>query len=258
MGQLAKVATLGLVGSPTSSFGTPATRSNVPAILDKARLPALYDPAIDSDLPNRVVAFRGLGDAVRSGAPLELSRAFTADERAALDRRIFDLRSALVPAPVSSDEDLRAAIQAMIGGNPNMQRYDDATAYVMASAYLYTVREEPHWAIVEASQLIRGGRAGLNPSFCATEAEFAIVVRRCTAAYRHQLAEHEALLEAKVRPPAPPKPSREEIERMLGDSLARYGLRRTIENRADAIARNIRAGEAATRRSSVSEATSVA
>lgn len=172
------------------------------------------------------------------GLPTELSRALLPAEQDAIDKRILELRRALEPAPPSSDDTLRAAIAAMLN-DPNLVKLGDEAAYVMASGYLYTVRDQPHWAVVEACELVRCGRAGLNPSFTVKEPEFAIVVRRCTQPYRQQLAILEAIKNAKVRPPPKPPLTREQIEGALGRSVEQRGLLRTLDERGIIIARDI-------------------
>lgn len=179
--------------------------------------PAIFDPVADRAIPDRAVAFwRGRGD--EHGGEPELRRALTPDERSRLECRAAALRAALVPAS-ANDRRLRAAIGAMLGGYVQMLRHDAATARVIEGAFLYVVRAEPAWAIVEACELVRGGRAGLKPGFPPTEAEFARLVAQPVAILRQRLRVAEALLNA--QPPAIParRLTRAEIEAKLGRAL---------------------------------------
>lgn len=238
-------AALPAASSTTSQALTTKPATPLP-ILHKSGLPAVFDPRVDH-LAGRLVDGYSNGNGAQRGLALALRRDPTPEEKTTLETRIADLRGALLPAPPAGDNELRTAIMAMLGGDPNMQRYDQATAYAMASGFLYVVRDQPHWAILEACEQVRSGRAGLNPSFCVKEPEFAIVVRRCTQPYRQRLAEIESLLRARVRQPPPAPPTRAQVEASLGQSLIRRGLMRTIEERGSAIAGDIRRLEQAAR-----------
>src|ERR1700722_10295637 len=77
-------------------------------------------------------------------------------------------------------------------------------------------RSQPHWAIVKVCRMVRLGKAGLPPAYCPTEAEFNLLIDREVAYYERALAKALKVLDAKVRPPDPPKPTRAEIEAKLG------------------------------------------
>jgi hypothetical protein len=179
-------------------------------------LPELFVRAVDRDIADRVVAFR-LGTNPETEEPV-LRRELSAPEREALDRRADELRRAVAPAPASSRDTLLGAISGMLGAFPTMQRFDPATALAIAANYLWTVREEPHWAIARACDQVRANGAGLNPSYCPSEPEFAAVVKRCVEAYRRQLRKTKALLRAKVDAPVP-KLTKAELEAKLGRSI---------------------------------------
>lgn|GEM_PF-3773254 len=234
-------AVLRVVGSLGS-----ASKAIVP-ITVRGDLPPLLDRAVDRDLPDRLVAFwRGRTDDDR-GDP-ELRRALEPEEHAALVRRVSALSAAVAPAPVASRDVLLDEIEGMLGAYPSMQRHDEEAAGMIAASYLWTVREEPHWAIVEACGLVRGNKAGLNPSFPPTEPEFAKVVALRAAMYRLRLRETEAILRAKIQPPPEPKLTAEEIAAKLGRPIgarptAAHGdPAKVIDEAAARIARSIEHG----------------
>jgi hypothetical protein len=186
-------------------------------ISDAGKLPPPFVKAVDRDLPDQVVcAWTGRNDDT-PGEPT-LRRALHVDERRALEQRRNDLRRALAPAPAASRDALLDEIAGMLGAYPSMQRHDAQAAAMMAMSYLWTVRDEPHWAIVKACTLIRGNRAGLNPSFPPTEPEFAHVVRREAAMHRLSLQRAEALLRAKADPVRAPRPNLEELKAKHGEN----------------------------------------
>jgi hypothetical protein len=184
----------------------------------KEQLPALYDPEADRTISDRVVAFwSGTGPETENEGTPTLRRALTVDERSVLERRIAELTAALEPAPPARARELRAAIGSMLGGFPVMQRHDQAVAKALEHAYLWVVRAQPHWAVIEACERVREDEAGLNPGHCPTEPEFARVVKRRVASYRLKLQSAEALLRAKVEPVAPSRQlDAAEIEARLG------------------------------------------
>lgn len=184
-------------------------------ILDATKLPPPFVRAIDRDLPDRLVCvWTGRSDD-HPGEPT-LRRELDPDERRALEQRRNDLLRTVAPAPPSSRSTLLDEIGGMLGAYPSMQRHDARAAAMMAASYLWTVRDEPHWAIVKACALIRGHRAGLNPTFPPPEPEFADVVRRQVEMHRRSLRDAEALLRAKADPVRAPRPTLEELKAKHG------------------------------------------
>lgn len=75
----------------------------------------------------------------------------------------------------------------------------------IAAGYFHSVRDQPHWAILEACSLVRENKAGLNPSFCPTEPEFAESVRRLLSVYKSRLNSICEVLKAPVAKPSTPE-----------------------------------------------------
>jgi hypothetical protein len=150
---------------------------------------------------------------------LELARPLTGEETAWLSVRMHALERALEPWRGDSRDDLLGVISRMLGGFPNMQRHDRVAALGIAMAYLEVAAECPPWAILKACQLVRRGKAGLNPSFCPTEPEFNILARRLLAPYVEALRRARQLLDADVREELKPKLGRKEIEAKLGRKI---------------------------------------
>jgi hypothetical protein len=220
---------LGQVVSQAIASITPSDkRALVTPITSKANLPQIFDRATDLEIPDRVAMFwfdRTDGD---KGTPL-LRRALVPAERSALEKRRSELQQAIAPAPARSRDTLLDEISGMLGAFPMMQRHDRNTAKMIAASYLWTVRDEPHWAIVDACLAVRGNQAGLNPSFPPTEPEFATVVKRSSSWYRKKLRETDAILDAKVIENIDaPKLSKEELEKLLGRPIseAQYHARK--------------------------------
>jgi hypothetical protein len=206
-----------VAASLVTQLRSPAvTQVSIP-ILREDRLPALFVPAVDRGIPDRVVMFWENGG-VGLGTPL-LRRRLTDVEKSALEQRASELRNALVPWPESSRDMLLEELSGMLGAWPSMQRLDEETAMCMAAAYLWTVRERPHWAIIKACEMVRAGTAGLNPVYCPSEPEFNIIIGRRVAPYADALRRTQALIDAKVEASAPRKLTREEIEAKLGRPL---------------------------------------
>jgi hypothetical protein len=196
----------------TTSTSRAVERQPTP-ILDRENLPSAYCPETDGETRKLVVFWSGTGE--DRGSPT-LRRGLAVSERQALERRSYELRCALERWPNESQDDLLAAVSGMLGAFPAMQRYDREAAATMATSYLWTCRDQPHWAIVEACERVRAKRAGLNPSFCPSEPEFMGVVQGIVAPYRRMLGETVAMLRAPVAPPEPERLTREEIEARLG------------------------------------------
>jgi hypothetical protein len=186
------------------------------AITHEDHLPAKYVREVDRDLGDLVRFWEGAG--VGSGTPV-LRRPFNDAERSALERRIWELRCALTAFESRDREALGRAINGMLGAFPMMQRFDQVAALSMARAYLSLAEGRPYWAIVKACQMVRLGTAGLNSGFCPSEPEFNTLVGRLVEPYVNALRRAESLLAATIEPPAPPRPTRAELEARLGRRL---------------------------------------
>ena len=154
----------------------------------------------------------------------ELRRPLTVDERTKLERRDGELRSALAPWPTSSREVLEAEVSLMLNFPAN-RGLDETAAMGFVAQYLQLTRDRPHWAIVKACRMVRLGKAGLPPAYCPTEAEFNLLIDREVAYYERALAKAQKVLDAKVRPPDPPKPKRRQrlkpsLVRLFGEGKA--------------------------------------
>jgi hypothetical protein len=173
------------------------------------RLPALVDLETDRSIPDRVLMWMG------SNGEAELRRPLQPAERTALQRRASELRSALAPWPPSSRDELEGEVSLMLNVPAN-RGLDETAAMGFVAQYLQLSRPRPHWAIVKVCRMVRLGKAGLPPAYCPTEAEFNLLIDREVAYYERALAKAQKVLDAKVRPPEPPKLTRAEIEARLG------------------------------------------
>ena len=156
-------------------------------------VPPLFMRDVDRDIPDRAVCWYEGSE--RTPA---LRRALTEAERHSLEFRASGLRNALAPYEDRHKDTLAAAIAGMLAGFPAMARHDDETAVALTWGYLCILRDRPPWAIARACEMVRAGRAGLNPSFCPSEPEFNLLVGRVTAEYAERLRKTEAMLRAKV------------------------------------------------------------
>jgi hypothetical protein len=173
------------------------------------QLPALVNLETDRTIPDRVLMWMG------SNGEAELRRPLQPVERTALQRRAGELHSALAPWPPSSRDELEGEVSLMLNVPAN-RGLDETAAMGFVAQYLQLTRTRPHWAIVKVCRMVRLGKAGLPPAYCPTEAEFNLLIDREVAYYERALAKAQKVLDAKVRPPEPPKPTRAEIEAKLG------------------------------------------
>lgn len=164
------------------------------------KLPALVDLETDRRIPDRVLMWMA-----------ELRRPLQPAERTALQRRAGELRSALAPWPPSSRDELEGEVSLMLNVPAN-RGLDETAAMGFVAQYLQLTRTRPHWAIVKVCRMVRLGKAGLPPAYCPTEAEFNLLIDREVAYYERAFAKAQKVLDAKVRPPDPPKPTRAEME----------------------------------------------
>jgi hypothetical protein len=180
-------------------------------------LPAIFSREADRRIPDRVLMW------TESNGVAELRRPLTDAERATVERRTAELRSALAPWPKASREVLEGEVSLMLGGFAVMQRLDDLAAMGLVSQYLQLTRDKPYWAIVRACRLIREGKAGLAVGYCPNEAEFNKLIRSLVALYEERLIKAQQLLDAKPPRPLAPKLTRAEIEAKLGRRLGTAG-----------------------------------
>jgi hypothetical protein len=176
------------------------------------QLPVPFDSEADRSIPDRVLMWTG-NDSVA-----ELRRPLTLEERTKLERRDSELRSALAPWPQSSRDVLEAEVSLMLNFPAN-RGLDEITAMGFVAQYLQLTRDRPHWAIVKVCRMVRLGTAGLLTAYCPTEAQFNLLIEREVADYERQLARTQRILDAKVLPADPPKPTLAEIEARLGRPL---------------------------------------
>src|SRR5262249_24810328 len=116
------------------------------------RLPAIHVREIDRDLHCEVMFWEGAG--VGGGAPV-LRRPFKDAERALLERRAWELHCAVAPWENRNRDTLLQAISGMLGAFPMMQRFDQHAALGIAASYLMMARQQPHWAIMKACEMVR-------------------------------------------------------------------------------------------------------
>jgi hypothetical protein len=177
------------------------------------QLPALVSIETDRTIPDRVLMWTG------SDGVAELRRPLQPAERTALQRRAGELRSALAPWPPSSQDELEGEVSLMLNVPAN-RGLDETAAMGFVAQYLQLTRGRPHWAIVKVCRMVRLGKAGLPPAYCLTEAEFNLLIDREVAYYERALTKAQKVLDAKVQPPDPPKPTRAEMEARLRPPVA--------------------------------------
>jgi hypothetical protein len=203
--------------------------ADIVPITREDQLPAPVNLETDRTIPDRVLMWTG------SNGEAELRRSLTLDERTKLERRDSELRSALAPWPPSSREVLETEVSLMLNFPAN-RGLDETAAMGFVAHYLQLTRSRPHWAIVKACRMVRLGKAGLPPAYCPTEPEFNQLIDREVAYYERALAKARKVLDAKVRPPDPPKPTRAEIEAKLGRPIgeakaeAKAPVRSTVDD----------------------------
>jgi hypothetical protein len=187
--------------------GSPSKRpmAEIVPITQDDKLPALFDSEADRSIPDRVLMWTD------SKGAAELRRPLTVSERTALERRANDLRSALAPWPMVNRDVLEAQVSLMLNFPAN-RGLDETAAMCMVAQYLMLSRDRPHWAIVKVCRMVRLGKAALPAAYCPTEAQFNLLIEREVADYERQLARTQRILDAKVLPADPPKPTRAEIE----------------------------------------------
>jgi hypothetical protein len=195
-----RIATAALSALHSGSLSKRPTAEIVP-ITREDQLPAAFDREADRTIPDRVLAWTD------SNGMAELRRPLTVEERTTLQRRESKLRSALAPWPQSSRDELQGQVLLMLNFPAN-RGIDETSAIATAAQYLQLNRSRPHWAIVKACHAVRLGKAGLPPAYCPTEAEFNALIEREVAHYERLLTKAQILLDAKIQPPDPPKPTR--------------------------------------------------
>jgi hypothetical protein len=199
-----RIATAVLSAMQSGSLNKLPTAEIVPITRDD-KLPALVDLETDRSIPDRVLMWMG------SNGVAEMRRPLDTAERTALQRRAIDLQSALAPWPPSSRDELEGEVSLMLNVPAN-RGLDETAAMGFVAQYLQLTRARPHWAIVKVCRMVRLGKAGLPPAYCPTEAEFNLLIDREVAYYERALAKAQRVLDAKVQPPDPPKPTHAEME----------------------------------------------
>jgi hypothetical protein len=150
-------------------------------------LPKVFDREADRAIPDRVLAWVG------SDGFAEIRRSLTDAERGVVERRISDLRRALVPWSNPDRRQLEGELALMLGGFSIMQRMDGVAAKGLVAQYLQLTRGQPFWAVVQACRKIRTGEAGLSAQYCPNEAEFNTLLRRLVSSYERQLLHAQRL-----------------------------------------------------------------
>lgn len=173
-------------------------------------LPVLTDQETDVEIPRRLICFRP------SSSPVEIRRAMTASERAAIEARAAALELALRPYDDDFDRlGLEAVVGAMLSGFRSMrQEGEDAEATVTIT--LAVLREFPAWAIQRACITLSRGEMRSEVRFAPNDAEIADSCRRLVSIYHSALENAQSLLAAVPAEPVAPKPSPAEIEATLG------------------------------------------
>lgn len=188
-------------------------------ILDKKHLPEAWKKSIDRDLLDRVVSsWTGTGPYEKGEAVL--SRALKPEERLALELRVQELRNALAPASPANYEIMFDTVSAMLGAFPSMQRHSAESAAMIAEGYCHSVRGRPQWAVIEAARKVRENEAGLNPSYCPTEPEFAEQVRRLLHPFEARLYEIDAVIRGKPVQPVSQE-NRDKVDVLSKEHLAK-------------------------------------
>jgi hypothetical protein len=172
------------------------------------------DQEADYDIPQRVWE-----NWIPSAGPRAIVRGLTAQEREIVQLRANELAFALRPLSDRERERADAALSAMLGGFRSMRQFGEnveATVQVL----LHALREFPAWAIVEACDRIRRRQVELDPRFAPNDPQIYEIVAAIVAPYRRTLHNAQTLLTAPIAPRPHPKPSREEVERVLSHPLS--------------------------------------
>lgn len=159
---------------------------------ERKLLPALFDRTTDREIPDRVVC----GYDLHGGHP-ELRRALAPDERAALERRVAELRPAVASARAGDRDTL---LDALLGVQP--QGFDEETSMGLAASYLETLGRLPPWAVREACLMVRTSEAKLEAGQ-TVEQLLNATARGLVAPYERSLLKAQGLLDAQVTLPAP-------------------------------------------------------
>jgi hypothetical protein len=182
-------------------------------------VPNAWDQEADIDIPRRVH-----GAWKPTGGVRELRRALTPEERAKVSARRQALADALQPYDPSERKEIEIAIAAMFGGF-RLMRQQGENAEAVLNVTCHVLREFPAWAIAEGCLMIAQGRAvdeegkPLDRRFPPNDAQIYAIVSEIVRVYRKNLARAEGLLTAPVAAPEPPRPTREQIEALLGRPL---------------------------------------
>lgn len=175
-----------------SSEQLPTTTSGL------SSMPAVSNRRTDIDIPRSVWS----AWIPSNGAPREIRRPLTVDERVALEQRRDELAPALAPFAKRSVNRLVQEIGAMYGGFPSMRTGSDEAIVGRASSLLDVLVKFPAWAIVKACINIREKgiwRDGAyDRKWPPSDAEIIAAVREEVRLYGDQHRSAVALLAATV------------------------------------------------------------
>jgi hypothetical protein len=173
----------------------------LPAKRDVNGLPVVLDRECDIELP------RELFEAwIPDAGKRAIVRALSAEERAKIEARATALEDALKPFTGDDEHIVRATINGLFSGYRAMrQQREDARAVVDVT--LAVLRGFPAWAIARACRKIVCGEARLDRRFVPNDGEIFEIVAGVVRPYRENLRQAEALLDAPLVEPPPPRPS---------------------------------------------------
>lgn len=220
---------LGEVGRKvlTSATGPSRQESGRVAVrIDARNLPAERDYFTDVTIPRQLWSAW-----IPSGAEQrKLRRAMGDAERLALERRAAELTPALEPfsRPIEDDRVVDALAQLFDSFRSMRERGENAVARI--SDAMRTLSDMPAWAIEEGCLSIR--RVGyevredkqvrMETHWPPSDTEIHAVVANVVRLRKVALASACALLEADIEPAPAPRPTRAEIEAVIGRPLGKY------------------------------------
>lgn len=189
---------------------------------DANNLPAIVNRRTDLEIPSAVWS-----SWIPSSGPREIRRPLTGDEREALQARAAELAPALEPYPRPSEDDRVAlAIADMFGGFRSMREQGEDVLGRVQSA-MRALSRFPVWAIERGCLSIqqdgyevedRDGKR-VERHWPPSDPEISQAVERIVEMRRKALISAENLLSAPVEPPPPPRPTKSEVEAILGRQI---------------------------------------
>lgn len=185
----------------------------------------IFDRECDLEIPRRLICDRDV-----HGIARQVRRSLAPSERALVIARAQCLEDALRPFGDHERDQVLADLAAMFSGFRYMRQVDEA-ADAALEITMAVLREFPAWAIGRGCAAIV--RERIERRFAPNDTEILDAVRAAVRPYREVERQARALLEAKVEPPAPPRPSRAEIEAKLGRQPAQRLTPMTDERRSN-------------------------